>query len=227
MCIAYLDTTTALADRLIGEFATAADHADAARHGRPRRQRQSLAVRALLRDVLAREVVASPAWQLLRDPQGHPREAVAGTARRAVSLAHSGELVACATATGGAIGVDVERIAAGRPILGLAQAAFGPTEIGDVERDGVTAFYRIWTLREALAKASAEGFELLVNRQDLVAGVTGAERRRIGERTWDLAYWTVDGGYALAVAREAHDATPIPPPWNIATLEAGRSICPA
>jgi phosphopantetheinyl transferase len=130
-------------------------------------------------------------------------------ARRVVSLAHSGAMVACATASDGAIGIDVERMDSGRPLLALARAAFGPAETAEVRSGGIAAFYRIWTLREALAKASGNGFELLVNRKDLVAGLAAAGRRRIGEREWDLACWTPVEGYAMAFAREASDGAPI------------------
>src|SRR5205085_950313 len=133
--IAYLDATSADADRLIAALATAEDHADAARHSRPRRCRQSLAARALLRAVLAGEDTPPPGlpWRLLRSKQGHPAEAAAGTTRRMVSLAHSGAIVACATASDGAIGIDVERMDPRRPLLALARAAFGPKEIAEIE----------------------------------------------------------------------------------------------
>jgi 4'-phosphopantetheinyl transferase len=223
MCsIAYLDATTGAADRLIAAFAQPDDHTDAKRHSRPVRRRQTLAVRALLRAVLAREITVPPdsPWRLLRSPQGYPNAAAAGTSRRVISLAHSGAIVACATATDGTIGVDVERIGAERPVLALARAAFGPAEVADVERDGAAAFYRIWTLREALAKASGQGFDLLVNGRDLVNGIAAAEPRRIGDGEWDLACWTLEEGYALGFAREASDGSPILPPWNIANPAA-------
>jgi 4'-phosphopantetheinyl transferase len=219
MCsMAYLDATGADADRLIAALATAEDHADAARHSRPRRARQSLAARALLRAVLAREDMPPPGspWRLLRGKQGHPSEAVAGATRRVVSLAHSGTIVACAAAIGGAIGIDVERMDPERPLLALARAAFGPAEIAEVESGGIAAFYRIWTLREALAKASGKGFGMLVNGRDLVADIGAAGRRRIGEREWDLASWTLEEGYALGFARQARETPPILPPWDIA-----------
>jgi 4'-phosphopantetheinyl transferase len=221
MCsIAYLDATTAASDRLIGEFATLDDHADAARHHLPRRRRQSLAARALLRAVLALEGTGSPAspWHLLRSPQGYPNVATTGNARRSVSLAHSGAIVACAIAARGTIGVDVERIDAERPVAALARAAFGPTEIAEVEREGAMAFYRIWTLREALAKASGQGFGLLVNRLDMAPGIADAGRRRVGGDEWELACWTLDEGYELGFARlaVAGDASPLLLPWNIA-----------
>jgi phosphopantetheinyl transferase len=219
MCsIAYLDATAAFADPLIAEFATPDDHTDAKRHSRPVRRRQTLAARALLRAVLAREITVPPAspWRLLRSPQGYPNAAAAGTSRRVISLAHSGAIVACAIATGGTMGVDVERIGAERPVLALARAAFGPTEVADVERGGAAAFYRIWTLREALAKASGQGFGLLVNGRDLVPGIAAAERRRVGDVEWDLACWTLEEGYQLGFARKfvPGRSSTIPPPWK-------------
>jgi phosphopantetheinyl transferase len=230
MCsIAFLDTARADADRLITALATAGDHADAVRHSRPLRRRQSLAARVLLRAVLAREDPPGPgsSWRLLRSPQGHPGAAVAGTARRVVSLAHSGTIVACATASDGAIGIDVERMDPERPLLALARAAFGPAETAEVRSGGIAAFYRIWTLREALAKASGDGFELLVNGKDLVAGLATAGRRRIGEREWDLACWTLAEGYAMGFARQASDGAPILPPADyrvwLADSSAGKT----
>lgn len=218
MCnIAYLDTRQIDADRLIAEFATPEDRADAARHSRLRRRRQTLAARALLRAALAREAIApvSP-WLLVRSPLGYPNAATSGMVRRVVSLAHSAAIITCATAAAGTIGIDVERIDTDRPVLALARAAFGPAEITDVEGEGATAFYRIWTLREALAKASGQGFDLLVNGKDLVPRFAAAERRRIGDSEWDLASWTLAEGYALAVARQAMNGEPILPPRNIA-----------
>ena len=221
MCrIAYLDATTATAERLIAELATREDHADASKHHLPRRRRQSLAARALLRAVLALEDIVSPSspWQLLRSLQGSPNVAVTGTSRRSISLAHSGVIVACATAEGGRIGVDVERIGLERPVLALARAAFGPAEIAEVEKHGAAEFYRTWTLREALAKASGQGFGLLVNRLDLVPAIAAPDRRRIGDIEWDLASWTLEEGYELGFARQAvaSGAPPILPPWNMA-----------
>ena len=57
------------------------------------------------------------------------------------------------TSTHRIIGVDIERLKPGRPFADLARMAFGPMENAEVARSGEPAFYRIWTAREALAKA--------------------------------------------------------------------------
>jgi 4'-phosphopantetheinyl transferase len=208
--IAYLDMTSPSAERLVAEFATEQDYETARRHHRPQGQSQHLLVRVLLRAVLAKSHdLPATAWRILRAPDGAPRLAAEGVAKPPfVSLSHSGALVACAVDDHGPIGVDVERIRTDRPLMALARTAFGPRETASIEQGGAEAFYRIWTLREALAKASGEGFGLLTNRIDLVLPGPGGDFQRpsLHGIEWDLAYWRLPSPYGLGVARHVGSA---------------------
>ncbi|MBV8661888.1 MAG: 4'-phosphopantetheinyl transferase superfamily protein [Hyphomicrobiales bacterium] len=147
--------------------------------------------------------VEPDAWHFERGAHGAPTGAVAGSVERALSFAHSADRVACAVARHGPIGLDIEHIRRDRAVVALARAAFGPAEIGEVEAGGTAAFYRIWVLREALAKATGQGFRLLVDRQDLILPQEedGAGRLRFESRLWQAGSWTVDGTYAIGFIR--------------------------
>lgn len=207
MCrIAYLNTTSAIADRLVDAFATADDAAQASVRLLPQRRRQSLAVRALLRAMLA-QASRGTRWQLHRRSDGAPFVTADGAATPSVSLSHSGDMVACAVDWTARIGLDVEQRRLDRPIRELA-AAFGPTEAAAVDRRGAPAFYRIWTAREALAKASGGAFALVVDGIDHVP-ITAARRRTGpgGDQGWSFFHW-VRSGYALSLVREAAGGDP-------------------
>ncbi len=101
-----------------------------------------------------------------------------------ISLSHSRDWFACAMSTAGTIGVDVEVARPGRDWRGIAHAAFGPREIARSTTEH--EFYRIWTLREALAKAHGRGLDHVAD---------GTDRAHLGPRegTWP----TVFGGETL------------------------------
>jgi 4'-phosphopantetheinyl transferase len=224
--ICYVDLRSSLAERLVAACAAPEDCAAAPRHRLPRRQRQSVTVRALARAMLCRDSGIPPAaWRFEKGLHGAPIAASAGSIERALSFAHSAEMAGCAIARQGPIGFDIERIRADRPVEALARSAFGPAEIGEVEANGAAAFYKIWVLREAMAKATGQGFALLVNQRDLVLpeldGAAG--RLRLGPSTWRAGSWTIDDAYAIGfVQMEAvkeSGALPVPRPFRSADLE--------
>lgn len=201
---AYLDMTSAVAGRLIDGFATDDDREASRMHRRPVRQRQSLGVRVLLRALLAHEAgLRATSWRISRAGNGAPLLSGDRAARPPfISFSHSGPLVACAVGTAGPVGIDIERLRRDRPIAAIARAAFGPAELQSVLARGAAAFYRIWVLREALAKATGAGFPLLVNGIDLVAQASSgvSPSARIADATWNLGYWALGEGYGLGVA---------------------------
>nr|WP_294527549.1 4'-phosphopantetheinyl transferase superfamily protein [uncultured Rhodopila sp.] len=128
------------------------------------------------------------------------------------SLSHSGDMVACGLARIGRIGIDIERIRIGRRILAISQAAFGPAERAAVEFGGAETFYRVWTLREALAKASGAGSGLLVDRVDEIPVLS--DIRPADQSPYRFRYWRLPEHYGLGVAlacppAEMADLTPI------------------
>jgi 4'-phosphopantetheinyl transferase len=130
---------------------------------RAQRRRQFIVGRALLRLMLARLLGLAPADVALDERPGNAPVLV-GASSPAVgfSISHSGPWVACAASLESAVGLDIERIDAGRDILALAEQAFDPATAAAVRactgEARVQAFYRHWCLYEAgikLAQASA------------------------------------------------------------------------
>ena len=101
----------------------------------------------------------------------------------------------------------------GNVTAALAALAFGPAE--QTEAAAAEGFYRIWTLREAMAKATGEGLMLAANRCDLIGGDGSVSQRRIERvgRVWHLVHARI-GEHSLAVAHA--DA---PEPWGLCLCE--------
>lgn len=73
------------------------------------------------------------------------------------NISHSGHWVLLAVARRGPVGVDVERQAPSRDLVGIAKRYFSPEEAECVEHEGPAAFYRFWTAKEAALKAAGTG----------------------------------------------------------------------
>jgi 4'-phosphopantetheinyl transferase len=134
------------------------------------RRPASLACRALLRGMLA-EVTRSPpdSWRFSKQDSGALVAAHgSGQPAPAISISHSGSWVAYAATFAGAVGIDIEQSRDRRDHLGIAERAFGPREREAVSRLSPSRFYAIWTLREAIAKATGKGLEMAADRQDRV-----------------------------------------------------------
>ena len=103
------------------------------------------------------------------EPEGRPfiRDTTRGR-HASVSLSHTGGWLAGALSVGTAIGIDIECHKPDRDFVALASAAFGPKERWQVEGGGATEFYRIWTLREAMAKARGAGISFVFDGRDHV-----------------------------------------------------------
>jgi len=177
-----------MADRTIF-FSVQAETPSEAESGLPARSRARAArlARALLSNMLA-DIWDLPPHevQICSEQSGRPYLA-ARSARRMpfISLSHSRGWVACAATEVGPVGIDIERQRPGRHHNGISSVAFGPLERSRVIEAGVGAFYRIWTLREAIAKACGQG---------LVLATDGLDRAHDGP---DQGEWvtTLDGSW--------------------------------
>ena len=87
-------------------------------------------------------------------PTGKP-ECVGGPA---VSVSHSGHLVACAIAPTGQIGVDIELPLRRRRTDEIASQYFSPRESDWLRGQPCDRFYMLWVLKEAYLKATGLGF---------------------------------------------------------------------
>jgi len=171
----------------------------------PPRRRSRLA-RALLRVLLGGATGVDPGlWEFSADPSGRPLARAPGVAEPpSVSLSHSGGWVACAVAAGGSLGIDVEAHRAGRDHAGIAGLAFGPGEQRRAADGGAAAFYRIWTLREAMAKSTGQGLVQAADGSDRAAGGPdhGCWTMDLDGARWWLAHEVPAPGLSLSVALE-------------------------
>ena len=160
--------------------------------------------RALALHLLNR--TARGAWTIEEAPSGQPM--AHGPVPRHVSISHTGSTVVAAASALGPVGIDIERPKPARNLARLAQRAFGPAEQAAVARLGSAAFYRVWTLREAISKATGLGMEQAADGIDrvptrLIAGEAEGMWTE-AEGSWLLAH-TVLGESALGFAIQATD----------------------
>jgi phosphopantetheinyl transferase len=191
-------------------WATPDDRAYAA--GRKRSAATLLALAALRALLFA--VTGQAGWPLERAPNGKPSlRHDAGQHVPSVSLSHTPGLIAVAVALRGSIGVDVERHRP-RDFAALADHAFGPAERREVADGGSQAFYRIWTLREAIAKATGDGLALVLNRADLADASSGTRPARL----YQLFHTMPQSGFSLGVALLGGDGYLSPQTVDLAAL---------
>jgi 4'-phosphopantetheinyl transferase len=175
-----------------------------------RRRAQFAAGRWLLHHA-AREVFGAAKY-LVEVVDERPVVTLEGArAPAAVSLSHSGEVVLCGLAPSGLLGVDVERIRARKQWDGLAEFALHPSELRRLAELPDAArwrgFYRIWTLKEALAKALGVGLALPFNRISFSAEnrvESAPPGEEFADGVWNFYTPQLGSGYAVAAAwREA------------------------
>jgi 4'-phosphopantetheinyl transferase len=183
-----------IAAELIPRWATRTDRTHAAVRRRPEASLQALAaLRALLFATTRRTD-----WIVARAASGKPSVTTAdGQDGPSISLSHTKGRIAVAVAWSVQIGIDVEYHRP-RDFAALADQAFGPAEQQEVAAEGQGAFYRIWTLREAMAKATGDGLALVLNRHDLANGITGDQP--IEKDRWTLHHLQPEPGYSLGLA---------------------------
>jgi phosphopantetheinyl transferase len=158
---------------------------------------------------------ASVDWAIETTDRGKP--IARGSVERYISISHTGSLVAAAVSAIGPIGIDVERQDRVRDFVGLAVAAFSPAEAAAVAAQGAAAFYRIWTVREAISKATGDGLPVVVDRQDRVPNEVAGGKWIVSRGNWLLAHDVIEEGVnmALAIQSPSHEA---------ATVAQGKSV---
>lgn len=125
---------------------------------RAERQRQFLLGRMLLRFAISTltDIPASSVGTIIRSGLGPQLQLSDRAPLPHFSLSHSREWIACAVSTKHALGLDIEVLDAERDVLALSEASFCADEhtclLKQNGADRITAFYRLWTLKEALFK---------------------------------------------------------------------------
>jgi phosphopantetheinyl transferase len=171
--------------------------------------------RRLLRSILADVLETEPAKvELELGHNNRPRlaGAMAHRARERFGLPLDFNLsstpgrLACGLALGGRVGVDVEAPRQLDDLHDLARTVMAPEELSwmDGQESPHAAFYRLWTLKEAAAKAHGEGlglpFPQLRMQPDDRGGLT-ADFRVLESRAeqWSVLSLDAAGPAALAV----------------------------
>ena len=157
--ISLVESNTETAAQLIERWALAADQLYAVRRKNIEASHNSLLARAVIQRVLY-EAGHNQA-PIIVDARGKPHVQHGPH----ISISHSRNMVACALCEDFPIGIDIEHWQR-RNFAKIADYAFGPNEIAAVEEDGAAAFYRIWTIREAIAKISGESVLSQMNGED-------------------------------------------------------------
>ncbi len=192
---------------LAGEQSLDATELDRAGQFRfPADARRFRAARLLLRQVLAAYLDCEPREIAYgQGPRGKPCLSFPAGSSLKFNLSRSGDLALVAVARM-EVGVDVEKIDPAIPAADIARSFFSPGEQSLLETlsrpDRAPAFYRLWTRKEALMKATGEGLgelnrEVDVRNRDVFT--------RLG-RTWHLRDIFLLEGYACALATEGEAA---------------------
>ncbi|MGW1675779.1 4'-phosphopantetheinyl transferase family protein [Streptomyces sp. NPDC002324] len=166
-------TETSGAARTLQHLLSDAERFRATSMIRPADQDRFVAGRALLRIVAgdltgrqAHEVAVGSSCPDCSRPHGKPT--LPGTEWEA-SISHSGRLAAVAVCSAGPVGLDIEHIDAGFDVAELE-----PQALSLVEREAFgprtpEAFFRTWTRKEAIVKATGDGLRIPLPRLSVSA----------------------------------------------------------
>lgn len=151
---------------------TSLDDAERVAHDRHTKAADRLlfaAAHALTRHALSQRFGGDPThWRFAENPHGKPRIANPLPALDPrFNLSHTPGLVAVAVADGLELGLDVEALNPLSADLDTAQAFAHPSELRQLDpnaTDFMAAFYKLWTRKEALAKATGLGLSLEVRQ---------------------------------------------------------------
>jgi 4'-phosphopantetheinyl transferase len=178
------------------------------------RQRHILA-HAALHWLLAKRLKCNPHEIVFEfGPQGKP--ALPSTPFH-FNLSHSGDLALVAISETIEVGVDVERIRPVRDPLALAERFFTPGEHAELEgmppQMRLDCFFRLWTQKEALLKATGQGIANGLKHFEVTSRDGGGLARMDGTTastaTWTLFNWIPRVGYVSACAVPISNATVI------------------
>jgi 4'-phosphopantetheinyl transferase len=166
------------------------------------------AAHALLRGLLE-AVGGRPArvWKVWTPDGNRPEAEASGVPGPQFSLTHTDGLVACAVSPVCPLGIDAEARKR-RPVPGeVLEEILAPSELellrsAPIERRD-DLFLRLWTLREAYAKATGHGVrfprEPFALRLDPAAIVFPGEAEE-GAAEWQLFNWTTTESHVLSLA---------------------------
>jgi 4'-phosphopantetheinyl transferase len=186
------------------------EQARAARFLFPRDRARFITCRGVLRELLARYLGEDPrGLRFGYAPHGKPALKAAGTPLH-FNVSHSQSLALIAIRGDGEVGVDVEQLRAIEEAEAIARRYFAPREhatIRDLTGDErIAAFFRCWTRKEAMLKATGEGIanldavEVAVRSEDpiRVLAIRGSSAEEVAR--WRLDHVEPGAGFVGAIA---------------------------
>lgn len=159
-------------------------------------------MRGVLREVLARHLAVA-AGEIVFSENGYGKPFVRGGPEFSISYSRDTGLVAVASAP---VGVDVERVDAGKVTAGMIEEVFNASEreaFPPAGGDPVDAFFRGWVRKESVLKAIGMGVSFPLHDVDsrLDSGSFAAAYGGVEYLTRDLTGCPGDYRAALTVAR--------------------------
>ena len=168
---------------------------------------------ALLRRALGESLGCGPA-DLRFEAGENDRPRLSGyTGEMDFNLSHSGPYVACAVVDSGRVGIDVEYVDCRMDYLTILDRVSSPKERSWIESlsscEARRAFYRLWVLKEAYAKARGDGLSLPFANITLMPRGDGFDLdfAATGDcpDEWNFSRYGVNGDAMLAVAVHGSD----------------------
>jgi 4'-phosphopantetheinyl transferase len=176
-------------------------------------QRQYVVGRSALRRILAR-FVGKPTTELHFEytTTGKPLLAFPAASELQFNLSHSGDWILIAVAQNRRVGMDLELIQDRPELRQIARSFWAESEWAALERvsaqQWLQAFYRVWTRKEAVLKASGRGIAAGLGRPEVSAALNDRDLPACLHAGYDGTHWVIhdlafDSRYAAALAVEA------------------------
>lgn len=121
------------------------------------------------------------------------------------NVSHSGELILIAISNT-EIGVDIEHLESSFNYSDILKHGFNEQEINHIEQaaDSRQLFFRLWTRKEALCKASSKGLDDDLRDIPCLDGWHSVEKELIGlHGNWQLNSFSMDHEYIGSIACQA------------------------
>ncbi|AKA18306.1 4'-phosphopantetheinyl transferase superfamily protein [Aeromonas hydrophila] len=166
------------------------------------RRQEYLLSRGLLRRLLAERLQCRPdSLQFCSNPHGKP---TLRDGRWQFNLSHSGDWLAIALCAAGPLGVDIEMGQRRRQILPLARRFYAQSEyewlLALPEAEQESAFYRLWSRKEAVLKAHGAGIAAGLDKVCFVPQQAWRLDNQLDEQDYQVQDWPIGRGWLSLAA---------------------------
>jgi len=158
--------------------------------------------RSALRILLSRYIDIPPSEIEFISGENKKPELSSELSKIRFNVSHSGELALIAISDS-PIGVDIERIEPGFKYADILKHSFSELEISGIEQaaDSREVFFRLWTRKEALTKASSKGLDDDLSDIPCLNGWHSMNENLIGlNGIWQLNSFSINAEYTGSIA---------------------------